>query len=394
MSGADRLSLDTRIVHSSDDHAAFLQGDQAVPHNPPIVQTTNFDYPDSSAADAAAEGRGWLYSRSGNPTVATFAQAVAELEGAEAGCAFSSGMAAASCTLRALATPGDHVVYSEGIYGGAQELLSRLLPRDGISTTAVAPTAAAIEAALLPRTRVVYVEAITNPLLRVCDIEAVGHLCATRGVALVVDATFATPVLMRPLSVGATLVLHSASKYLAGHGDVLAGVVCGARTDLSRVAAEQVLTGGVLDPFAAWLALRGMKTLALRVRKQVSTALDIARRLEDFSGVERVHYPGLASHPDHGVAIRHLGCGGAMVSFVVKGGLDGARRVYDRVRVIRRAASLGEVESLLTHPASFSHRGLGPEERRRQGIEDGLLRLSVGIEDVVDLIADLRQALA
>jgi len=212
-------------------------------------------------------------------------------------------------------------------------------------------------------------------------------------VPLVVDATFATPLLQRPIERGAILSVHSGTKYLSGHGDVLLGVVSGPKSEVAKVRKLRKLTGGNADPFAAWLALRGLRTLALRVEKQVSSALTVAKALEHVDAVTRVHYPSLPSHPDHAVASRVLEGGGAMVSFEVAGGLAGARRCYDRLQLVARAASLGDVTSLMTHPATFSHPRLSDIERRRFGITDGLLRLSVGIEDAGDIVDDLRQAL-
>jgi methionine-gamma-lyase len=254
-------------------------------------------------------------------------------------------------------------------------------------------TADAIDAAIKPTTRVVHVESITNPLLRVADLDAIAAVCRARGVPLVVDATFATPLLQRPIERGAVLSVHSATKYIGGHGDLLLGVVSGPKSEIAKVRRLRKLQGGNADPFAAWLALRGLRTMALRVERQVATALTVAHALEHMKHVERVFYPTLPSHPDYEVAARVLDGGGAMVSFEVQGGLEGARRCYDRLRLIARAASLGDVTSLMTHPATFSHNKLSDIERRRFGITDGLLRLSVGIEDAADLVDDLRQSL-
>jgi len=248
--------------------------------------------------------------------------------------------------------------------------------------------------AIKPETRVVHVESITNPLLRVVDLDAVAAVCRARGVPLVVDATFATPLLQRPIERGAILSVHSGTKYLSGHGDVLLGVVSGPKSEIAKVRKLRKLTGGNADPFAAWLALRGLRTLALRVERQVASAHAVAKALEHVDAVERVYYPSLPSHPDHEVAQRVLDGGGAMVSFEVAGGLAGARRCYDRLALVARAASLGDVTSLMTHPATFSHQKLSDIERRRYGISDGLLRLSVGIEDAGDIVDDLKQALA
>jgi cystathionine beta-lyase/cystathionine gamma-synthase len=360
-------------------------------HAVPIYQTSNYSYPDAAAADRAAAGGGYLYSRTSNPTSEALEGAVADLEGAEAGLSFASGMAAITAALFSLVEAGE-VVASEGIYGGTTELLRDLGPRHGLTVRFVpAWDTDAVKAALGPATRALLVETITNPLLRVADLPALGELARSRGIPLLVDSTFASPVLCRPLEHGATLVAHSVSKYIGGHGDLIGGVVVGAAPAIAAVQRQRTLLGGMMDPFCAWLALRGLRTLSIRVERQCATAAKLAGLLGPL--VQRVHYPGLTGHPDQARAARLLAAPGAMVSFEVADGAA-ARRVYDRVQLISRAASLGEVCSLLTHPASFSHKGLPPEERLRQGIPDGLLRLSIGLEDPADLEEDLRQALS
>jgi methionine-gamma-lyase len=363
------------------------------PHAPPIYQSSGFEYPSHAEAEAAGRGEVYIYSRDANPTEDRLAHAIAELEMTEDACIFSSGMGAISAALMAYVGAGGHVVGSEGLYGVSHALITEHLPRMGATYSIVAATAEAIDDAIKPETKVVHVESITNPLLRVCDLDAIAAVCRARGVPLVVDATFATPLLQRPIERGAILSVHSATKYISGHGDLLLGVVSGPKSEIAKVRKLRKLTGGNADPFAAWLALRGLRTMALRVERQVATALQVAQALEHVSGVERVHYPSLPSHVDHEIAARVLDGGGAMVSFEVAGGLAGARRCYDKLRLIARAASLGDVTSLMTHPATFSHNRLSELERRRFGIVDGLLRLSVGIEDAGDLVDDLRQAL-
>jgi methionine-gamma-lyase len=365
------------------------------PHAPPIFQSSGFEYPSHVEAEAAGRGEVYIYSRDANPTEDRLAHAIAELEMTEDACIFSSGMGAISAAILAYVGAGGHVVSIEGLYGVSHAFLTEHLKRLGASCTIVAAaTAEAIDAAIKPETRVVHLESITNPLLRVADLDAIADVCRARGVPLVVDATFATPLLQRPIERGAILSVHSATKYLSGHGDLLLGVVSGPKSEIAKVRKIRKLTGGNADPFAAWLALRGLRTLALRVERQVASALTVAHALEQIDGVERVHHPSLPSHPDYEIAGRVLDGGGAMVSFEVAGGLTGARRCYDRLRLIARAASLGDVTSLMTHPATFSHNKLSDLERRRFGINDGLLRLSVGIEDAGDLVDDLKQALA
>jgi cystathionine beta-lyase/cystathionine gamma-synthase len=363
------------------------------PHAPPIYQSSGFEYPSHAEAEAAGRGEIYIYSRYANPTEDRLAHAIAELEVAEDACIFSSGMGAISAAILAYVESGGHVVAGEGLYGGSHALITEQLPQFGASASIVPATADAVDDAIKPETRVVYIESITNPLLRVADVDAIAAVCRARGVPLVVDATFATPLLQRPLERGAILSVHSATKYLSGHGDLLLGVVSGPKSEIDKVRKLRKLTGSNADPFAAWLALRGLRTLALRVEKQVANALAVAKALEHFDGVERVHYPALPSHVDHEIATRVLDGGGAMVSFEVAGGLAGARRCYDKLRLVARAASLGDVTSLMTHPATFSHNRLSDVERRRFGIVDGLMRLSVGIEDAGDIIDDLRQSL-
>jgi cystathionine beta-lyase/cystathionine gamma-synthase len=361
------------------------------PHAVPIYQTSNFVYPDADAADRAAAGGAYFYGRHGNPTNEALERAVADLEGAEAGLSFASGMAAIAAALFASVERGE-VVASEGIYGGTTELLRDQGPRHGLTVRFVpAWDTEAVKAAIGPSTRALLVETLTNPLLRVPDLAALGALARERGLPLLVDSTFASPILCRPLEHGASLVVHSVSKYIGGHGDLIGGVVVGPEKTLAAVKRQRTLLGGAMDPFCAFLAVRGLRTLAVRMERQCATAAHLAQVLGGLPAVKRVHYPGRTDHPDHGRADRLLAAPGGMVSFEVADGAA-ARKVYDRVQVVARAASLGEVASLLTHPASFSHKGLGAEERVRLGIPDGLLRLSVGLEDPADLEEDLRQA--
>lgn len=385
-------SLHTRAAHAGGDSTA-IGSDGTRAHVHPIYQTSSFGYPDGAAADRAAASGHLFYTRNGNPTSDALARAVADLEDAPEGLAFASGMAAIASTLFAHAAGGE-VLASEGLYGGSVELLRDLGPRHGVTTRFVpAWDTGAVARAIGPKTKALLCETITNPLLRVADLPALGALARRRRIALVVDSTFATPCLVRPMAHGATIVIHSVTKYVGGHGDLMGGVAVGRAEALAPVGRYRLLLGGIIDPFCAFLALRGLRTMPLRVERQCANAAALADRLPDLPGVLRVHYPGRADHPDHERARRLLAAPGAMVSFELANG-SAARRFYDRVRIIERAASLGEVASLLTHPASFSHKGLPPEERARLGITDGLLRISVGIEDVGDLEGDVRQALS
>jgi len=373
------------------------------PHGVPLFQNSNFTYPDARAAAQAAEGRAFLYGRHGSPTVDALERALAELEGGERGLAFASGMAAITAATLGLALaegtraeggkPRGEILASEGIYGGSTELLRAIAGQYGLGLRFVpAWDTPAVAAALTPATRVLLIETASNPLLRIPDLPALGRLARQRGFALVVDATVSTPLLVRPLEHGAALVVHSLSKYVGGHGDLIGGIAVGGGKVMARLGRQRTLTGAVMDPFCAWLALRGLRTLAVRLNRQCATAATLARMLARHPRVRAVHYPGLPGHPDRARCRRLLAEPGAMVSFQLASGAA-ARRFYDRVRVIARAASFGEVTSLLTHPATFSHKGLSPAERARLGIDDGLLRLSVGLEDPADLKADLQQAL-
>jgi methionine-gamma-lyase len=386
--------LATRAVHAAREGSPLGPHGER-PASPALYQTTNFVYDDASGAAHAAAGEAFIYSRHGNPTVDAFARAVAELEGAEEALAFASGMAGVATALFAAAGGGGaEVLAAEGIYGGTTELLTGMGPRFGVRARfAPAWDVAAVSAAIGPATKVLLVETLSNPLLRVPDLRALSALARARGLTFVVDSTFTTPCLVRPLALGADLVVHSASKYLSGHGDVIGGVVVGGGAALAPLRKARTLLGGTMDPFAAWLALRGLRTLPLRLARQCENAAHLAAALEGLLGAGRVHHPSLTSHPDHAIARAQLAAGGAMITVRLADGAA-ARRFYDRVRVFTRAASLGEIVSLVTHPASFSHGTLPPEERARLGIDEGLVRLSVGIEDVADLEADLRQALA
>ncbi len=386
-----RARLGTRAVHVARSGPALGPSGETA-HTAPLFQTANFVYPDADAADRAAAGGAYLYARHGNPTTDSLATAVADLEDAEAGLTFSSGMAAIAAAVFAHGAGGE-VLASEGLYGGSIQLLSELGPRHGITTRFVPFwDLGAVRAAIGPATRLLLVETISNPLLRVVDLDGLGELARKHGLVLLVDGTFSSPALCRPLARGASLVVHSVSKYIGGHGDLIGGVAVGHRAAIDKLRPYLTLLGGNMDPFSAWLALRGLRTLAIRIERASATAARLADFLARQPAVKRVHYPGRADHPDRAIAARILDAPGAMISFEVADGTV-ARRIYDRFAYFVRAASLGEVSSLVTHPASFSHKGVPPAERARLGIGEGLLRLSVGIEDADDLEADLAHAL-
>ncbi|MCK6684048.1 MAG: aminotransferase class I/II-fold pyridoxal phosphate-dependent enzyme [Thermoanaerobaculia bacterium] len=337
------------------------------------------------------------YGRYGNPTVRTAEKKIAALDSAEDSVVFGSGMAAVTTALLALLKSGQHVILTNDCYRRTRQLVSAFLSRLGIESTLVPPgDLAALDAAIAPgKTRLVVTESPTNPYLRVADIPAYAAAVKRhRGVKLLVDSTFATPVNQRPLELGADLVLHSCTKYLGGHNDLLAGSLSGRRDLISGLRDLRGVLGTVLDPHSAYLLIRGLKTLDLRVRRQNASALKVASWLEGHADVARVFYPGLPSHPDHAVAAEQMEGFGGVVSFIVKGGLERGSRLVDAVRLPLIAPSLGGVESLIEQPALMSFYELTTEERRAIGIEEGLVRLSVGIEDPEDLIADLEQAFA
>lgn len=349
----------------------------------------------SSTFYTAAEPEGEvLYGRYANAdSYRRLGEKLAALEGAEAGLAVGSGMAAISLALLTFAGASDHIVAADSLYGGTRRLLTAELPRLGITTTFVDPVDGWAPA-IRPETRLLYMEIPVNPTLRVPDLRPVARLARERELPLVVDATFATPVNFRALEWGADVVVHSGTKYLGGHSDLVAGVLCGRRSVVERARGRLLSFGPSLDPHALWLLDRGLKTLAVRVERQNRTALALALWLRRHPAVVAVHHPGLEDHPDHGTAAALLDGFGGMLSFVVRGGDHAARSVLDRFRLIAVAPSLGGVESLASMPRYTSHTDLSAAERRAAGIDDGFIRLSIGVEDEPDLRADLVEALA
>ena len=357
------------------------------PVGTPILQTTTF------INDVVPEGDVRYTRYLNNPTQEALARRLAALERAESALAVGSGMAAISLALLAFLNTGDHVVAQAGLYGGTLKLLDTDLPRLGIDTTFV-PQGGRWQAPIRKKsTRVVLVETISNPTLRVLDIRPIVQLAKERGIAVIVDNTFATPALFRPLEHGADVVVHSATKYLGGHSDVTAGVVAASQPVIEEVTQKARSFGPALDPHLAWLLERGIKTLPIRVERQSRNALALARALEGRKRLRAVIYPGLESHPDHALARELFAAFGGMLSIVVDGGDARAEAVMKRLRIFRVAPSLGGVESLASMPRHTSHRHLSDADRQALGIEPGFIRLSVGIEDEADLLADLEQAL-
>jgi len=362
----------------------------------PISRTSNFTFRNTAEMKLWAEGKSkaYIYTRYGNPTLTVVEKKLAELEGGEAAIVTASGMAAISSTLIAHLSAGDEVIASTQLYGGTYRLMRDTLPRLGIRVHPVGCGLAGAEQLITERTRVLYVESPTNPVLRLVDLEKAARLARKHGLLAFVDSTFATPLLQRPLELGFDAVLHSATKYLAGHSDVIAGAAVGSRKLIHEVREMVIYLGGSMDPEAAFLLDRGIKSLGVRMARHSENAMAVARFLEKHPKVARVHYPGLKSHPDYALARRQMRACGGMMAFDLKGGLAAARRFCDRVRLFLLAASLGGVESLVILPAYTSHYNMSQAELRTAGVTPGMVRVSVGLEDAGDLIDDLRQALA
>jgi cystathionine gamma-lyase len=338
--------------------------------------------------------KGYEYSRSGNPTRTALETCLAALEEGERGLAFASGLAATTAVFAALLRPGDEVAASADLYGGTFRLLDKVFKPWGLNARYTEESSpAAFEAIITPKTKLVWIETPTNPLLQILDIAAIANVAHKRGAKLVVDNTFASPYLQQPLRLGADVVVHSTTKYLGGHSDVVGGAVVGAKELLDPVKFYQNAAGGVPGPFDCYLTLRGLKTLAIRMDRHGANAAELAGWLTKQPAVDKVYYPGLPDHAGYAVARRQMRNFGGMISLRLKGGADAARRFFTRTKVFSLAESLGGVESLVCHPATMTHASIPVAERTRRGVDDGLIRLSVGIEDVGDLREDLRRAM-
>lgn len=387
----DGLQADTLAVRAGQVRSQFNE------HAEALYLTSSFVF--NSAAEAAArfsgEVPGNVYSRFTNPTVAVFQDRLAALEGGEACVATASGMSAIMSLVMALCSQGDHIVASSGVFGATQQLLGGIMPRFGIDTSFVAQSELAEwQAALRPNTKLLFLETPGNPLTGIADIAALAAIAHAHGALLVVDNCFCTPILQQPLKLGADLVVHSATKYLDGQGRVLGGAVVGPKKLTDEVFKFLRTAGPTLSAFNAWVLQKGLETLAIRMHAQSAAALELARWLEAHPKVERVHYPGLPSHPQHELALRQQKSGGAIVSFEVKGGRAEAWKVVDNCRLLSITANLGDVKTTLTHPATTTHGRLSPEQRAAAGIKESLLRVAVGLEAVADLQDDLARGLA
>ena len=396
------MKFNTEVLHAEQLHAKLTGSYQptAMAHISPIYQSSTYVLEDFDSAVYLNQhvDEGFVYTRFGSPNCDELEKKIAYLEHAEAALALASGLGAISTAVMSVVKAGDHVVFGDVIYGCSYTLFAKVLTKLGVTYTRVDTTKAEeVEKAIQPNTSLVYVETPANPTLKVSDISAIAKIVHKHdGITMIVDSTFASPYLQLPLDLGADMVVHSATKYLSGHGTVTAGLIASRkeRVALCRMPYLQCF-GAVLDPFGAWLLMQGMKTLGIRMERHCSNAMQVARYLENHPKIDRVYYPGLESHPSHEIAKRQMHNGfGGMMSADIKGGMDAVRIVMNNMKVFSLATSLGNVDSLIQHSPSMSHFDMTPEERYAAEIFDGQVRLSVGIEDVDDLIADLDQALA
>ena len=387
----EKYRPETLAVRESEPRSQYNE------HSEALYLTSSYVF--NSAAQAAArfsgEEEGNVYSRFTNPTVSSFQSRLAALEGGEACVATSSGMSAILSLVMALCSAGDHIVASTGLFGATQQLLGGIMPRFGIQVSFASQTdASAWEAAIRPETKLFFLETPSNPLTEISDIAALSAIARARGVLVAVDNCFCTPILQQPLSLGADLVVHSATKFLDGQGRVLGGAVVGAKKYTDEVFKFLRTAGPTLSPFNAWVLLKGLETLKIRLEAQSANALELARWLEAHPKVARVYYPGLASHPQFALASRQQKSGGAIVSFEVKGAREEAWKVVDHCQLLSITANLGDTKTTLTHPASTTHGRITPEQRAASGITEGLLRISAGLEATEDLQADLERGLS
>lgn len=390
--GENYKHIETAVIHEGYDSKQHL-GSLAAP----IFQTSTFVFDTAEQGERrfAGEEEGYIYSRLGNPTVKALEDRIAVLEGAEAGLAFASGMAAVSAVLLALTKANDHIICSQGLYGCTFGLLKLMKEKYNIEHDfCEMKTADELEAIIRPETTCIYIETPINPTMKMIDLELVAAVAHKHGIPVVVDNTFSTPYLQRPLEHGCDIVLHSATKYICGHGDVIAGLAAG-KQDLIRQVAKSTLKdiGGILSPFDAWLLLRGLKTLPVRMDRHSENAGKIFQMLKKEPMIERVYYPGDTEHPDYLIKEKQMKQGGGLISFEVKGTKADAQRLLNELKLIKIAVSLGDAETLIQHPATMTHAVVPEQSRLEMGITDQLVRLSVGLENWEDLWADLKRAL-
>jgi len=361
-----------------------------------ICRSSTFTFSSTQEMKEWAEGKNsaYIYTRYGNPTLSVAEGKIAALESAEAAVVTASGMAAISSALLGALKQGDELISTSQLYGGSYRLMRDVFPDMGITVRHVGTSLAGIESLVTPRTKVLYVETPTNPTLRLVNLEQALSFAKKHKLTSIIDNTFATPALQKPVALGFDMVVHSATKYMGGHSDIIAGAAAGSRRWMDRVRHMVIYLGGSMDPGAAFLLIRGMKTMGVRVERQCANAMAVAKFLERHPRVARVHYPGLKSHPDHALARKQMKAFGSMLAFDLKGGLPAARKFCDRVQLFLLAASLGGVESLVVLPIYSSHYRMSAKELQLAGVTPGTVRVSVGLEDSADLIADLKQALA
>lgn len=382
-------SVTTRLLHADDGMA------DPYAISPPLHQTVNYSARDADhLAEIAMPMGDSYYNRRGNPTSSRLARVIADLEGAETGLVFASGMGAIATTIMALVKAGDHIVGQRNHYIGITEMLTEVMPGYGVEATRVDQRDPdAFAAAIRPNTRLILLESPVNPMMHITDLKAVCDIARSRGILTACDSTFATPINQRPIELGVDIVMHSVTKYIGGHHDLLAGCVVSSRAVMERIWDLSMTTGAIGAPFNSWLALRGIRTMELRVRQQNASALAAARFLEKHPAVARVHYPGLESHPQHALAARQMSGFGGLLTFDLKGGHQAGLDFIGRMKLIKYAASLGGVTSTATQPAVLFGGRLPAEMVAEQGLTPGLIRLAVGIEATADLLADLDQAL-
>lgn len=387
-----KMGFHSRAIHTGRSE------DGMGAHITPIYQVSTFKFKDSAQGGRifAGEEAGYKYTRLGNPNMSELEKIMASLEGGESGLATSSGMSAIATAVMAFLKNGDHMVASDTLYGGTFKLFKDLLPEYGIEVSFVDATDPRnVERAVKPNTKLVYIESPANPTMKLIDIQRCAEIAHHHEAYLMIDNTFMTPYLQRPLEWGADIVVHSATKYICGHGDVVAGIIVASEQLVRKMKSPYLDNfGGTTSPFDAWLLIRGLKTLGLRMEKHCSNAQKVAEYLEQHPLINHVYYPGLPSFPQYALAQEQMSGFGGMISFEVKGGLKAGTILMDSVKMLTLAVSLGCVDSMIQHPASMTHACIAKEARIRSGITDGLVRLSVGIEDVEDIIADLEQALA
>lgn len=389
----NKMKFNTKVMHAGQTHCPVTGS-----HVSPIYQTSTYvlENTDEAIRLNQNQDQGFTYTRFGSPTEAELERKIAILENGEAALAVGSGMAAISTALITELKNGDHVIAGNVIYGCTFALISNVLTEYGVEITLVdTSNLEEIKEAIRPNTKVIYIETPSNPTLRITDIELVSEIAHENGAKVIVDSTFASPYLQNPLNLGADVVVHSATKYLCGHGTVVAGVIVGKKEFIDRARFPHLQCfGAVISPFDAWLLMLGMKTLGIRMERHCSNAQKIAEFLDNHPMVEKVYYPGLPSHPTHETAKKQMRGFGGMMSVDIKGGIEAGKTIMDSVEVFSLATSLGNIDSLIQHSPTMSHFDMSQEERMKVGINDGQVRLSIGVEDVDDLIADLDQALA